>query len=209
MTDIDLNNPLHKLIVSKILLDADYSENIEDFNILLPNMFNVCITESGSIFLEFLIPVRMGIEKILNETGKPLISHVIGDNLYQGFYGYYINLSPYIYYEYCNSFSYMRKIDFVDRDDAYALNNFRGIKFFIYKLIRFDMNPTYDMFNHILCKLRDSVSDFNMMHDSVYNSISYRLNRAAKENVSIQRDIRMRATSYYPFEYDYSRFVIG
>lgn len=209
MTDIDLNNPLHKLIVSKILLDADYSGNIEDFNILLPNMFDIRRTKSGSIFLEFLIPVRMDIEKILNETGKPLISHTIGDNLYQGFYGYYINLSPYIYYEYHDDFSYMRKLNFGERDDACTLDNFRGIKFFIYKLVRFDMNPTYDMFNHISCKLRDSVANFNMMHDSVYNSISYRLGRAAKENASTPRDIRMRATSYYPFEYDYSSFVIG
>ena len=208
MTDIDLNNPLHKLIVSKILLDADYSGNIEDFNILLPNMFNVCRTKSGSIFLEFLIPVHMGIEKILNETGKLLISHIIGDNLYQGFYSYYINLSPYIYYEYHDDFSYMRRLNFGDRDDACTLNNFRGIKFYIYKLIRFDMNPTYDMFDHISCKLMDSVSEFNMMHDSVYNSISYKLNRAAKENASTLRNVSAIDRGYYSFECDYSRFVI-
>lgn len=130
MNYIDLGNPLHKLIVSKILLDAKYSGNIEDFNILLPAIHNICRTDSGFIFLEFLIPVSIDVEKIIYETGCSLISKSIAENLWNGRYGYYINLSAYIYREYSKSLSCMSQLGYVIRGGACEIDT-RGMRFYI------------------------------------------------------------------------------
>lgn len=131
MNDIDLNDPLHKLIVSKILLDAKYSGNIEGFKTLLPTIHNICMVDSGSIFLEFLIPVSIDIEKIIYETGCSLISKSIAENLWNGRYGYYINLSAYIYREYSKNLSCMSKLSYALRGEACEID-IRGMRFYIY-----------------------------------------------------------------------------
>ena len=206
MNDIDLENPLHKLIVSKILLDAKYSGDIEDFNILLPAIHNICRTDSGSIFLEFLMPVSIDVEKIIYETGCSLISKSIAENLWNGRYGYYINLSAYIYREYSKSLSCMSQLGYVIRGEACEIDT-RGMRFYIYKLIRFDMDPQTNMFMHINNRLRDSISEFNRMHDSVYDSLAYKLRRAAKENMSILRDERNRGWNCDSYLWNPARFT--
>lgn len=54
------------------------------------------------------------------------------------------------------------------------------------------MDPQANMFIHITNRLSNSISEFNRMHDSVYDSLAYKLNRAAKENMSVLRGERNR-----------------
>jgi hypothetical protein len=160
----------------------------------------------GLYFLEFLIPVSIDVEKIIYETGCSLISKSIAENLWNGRYGYYINLSAYIYREHSKNLSCMSQLGYVIRGEACEIDT-RGMRFYIYKLIRFDMNPQVNMFMHINNKLRDSISEFNGMHDSVYDSLAYKLRRAAKENMSILRDEWNRGWNCDSYLWNPARFT--
>lgn len=146
------------------------------------------------------------LKKIIYETGCSLISKSITENLWNGRYGYYINLSAYIYREYSKSLSCMSQLGYVIRGEACEIDT-RGMRFYIYKLIRFDMDPQTNMFMHINNRLRDSISEFNGMHDSVYDSLAYKLRRAAKENMSILRDERNRGWNCDSYLWNPARFT--
>ena len=185
MTKVDLNDPLHKLVVSKILLDSKRQTNIDNFENVIPDIHNICRTDSRSIVLEFVTPVPMDLYKIQSEVGEVLISQSILNNLWFRPEGYYINLSHHLYLEYKYNLLYMEKVHLSCYGNAANLKDGLDRRFFLYKLIVFD--PRLNMYEHILFKMGEAVRDFRGMRDAVYSSLDYNLKRAERHEAYSQK----------------------
>ena len=185
MTNVDLNDPLHKLVVSKILLDSKRQTNIDNFENVIPDIHNICRIDSRSIVLEFVTLVPMDLYKIQSEVGEVLISQSILNNLWFRPEGYYINLSHYLYLEYKYDLLYMEKVHLSCHGNAANLKDGLDRRFFLYKLIVFD--PNANMYEYIISKMGEAVQDFRRMRDAVYTSLDYNLKRAERHEAYSQK----------------------
>lgn len=178
MTNVDFNDPLHKLVISKILLDSKRQMNIDNFENVIPDIHNICRTDSRSIVLEFVTPVPMDLYKIKSEVGEVLISQSILNHLWTRPSGYFINLSHHFYLEYKSDFLHMQKVHLSCFGNAAHLRDGLDHRFFLYKLIIFD--PRLNMYEHILFKMGEAVRAFKEMRDAVYTSLGYNLKRVER-----------------------------
>lgn len=185
MAKVDLDDSLHKLVVSKVLLDSKRKTNIDNFENVIPDIHNICRTDSGSIVLEFVTPVSMDLYKIQSEVGEVLISQSILNNLWTRAEGYYINLSHYLYLEYKHNLLSMEKIHLSCHGNAANLRDGLDRRFFLYKLIEFD--PRLNMYEHILFKMGEAIQTFKHMRDAVYTSLNYKMKQAERHQADSQK----------------------
>lgn len=185
MTNVDLNDPLHKLVISKILLDSKRQANIDNFENIVPDIHNIYRVDSGSIFLEFAAPVPMDLSKVLSEVGEVLVSQSILNNLWFRPEGYYINLSHYLYLEYKYDLLYMEKVHLSCHGNAANLKDGLDRRFFLYKLIVF--YPNTNMYEYIISTMGEAVRNFRRMRDAVYTSLDYNLKRAERHEACSQK----------------------
>ena len=185
MTKVDLDNPFHKLVISKILLDSKRETNIDNFENIVPDINNIYRVDGGSIFLEFVAPVPMDLSKVLSEVGEVLVSQSILNNLWFRPEGYYINLSHYLYLEYKYDLLHMQKVHLSCHGNAASLKDGLDRRFFLYKLIVF--YPNTNMYEYIISTMGEAVQNFRRMRDAVYTSLDYNLRRAERHEAYSQK----------------------
>ena len=185
MTRVDLGNPFHKLVISKVLLDSKRKTNIDNFENIVPDINNIYRVDSGSIILEVATPVSMDLSKVQSEVGETLVSQSILNNLWFRPEGYYIDLSYYLYLEYKYDLLHMEKVHLSCHGNAANLKDGLGRRFFLYKLIVFD--PNTNMYEYIVSEMGEAVQDFRRMRDAVYTSLDYNLKRAERHEACSQK----------------------
>lgn len=185
MTKVDLNDPFHKLVISKILLDSKRKTNIDNFENIVPDINNIYRVDSGSILLEFIARVPMNLSKVRSDVGESLVSQSILNNLWFRPEGHYINLSHHLYLEYKYDLLYMEKVRLSCHGNAAHLKHGLDHRFFLYKLIIFD--PKVNMYEDIVSKMEESIFTFSRMRDAVYTSLGYNMKRAERDEAYSQK----------------------
>lgn len=111
MFDLDIYNPLQKLVMSRFLLDAKYDGLIEDFVNVVPDVFAIRINRRGKILIESAVHVPMNFDDTRAVTGRNLISEALATSMYEGIDGYYINLSASLYHANVDCLTYLRRMN--------------------------------------------------------------------------------------------------
>ena len=151
MFDIDLYNPLHKLVISRLLLDAKYDGPITNFTDVIPDVFSIRANRRGKIFIESSTHVRMKFDETRSVTGRNLISEALAGTMYEGINGHYINLSARLYDLNADCLTYLRKMNLPIRNGAHEVSD-DMIRYYVYYPVELDMNPNARVYNQLLIK---------------------------------------------------------
>ncbi len=174
MFDIDLYNPLHKLVISRLLLDAKYDGPIANFTDVIPDVFSISANRRGKIFIKCSTHVPMKFDETRSITGRNLISEALAGTMYEGINGHYINLSARLYDLNADCLTYLRKMNLPIRNGVHEVSD-NMIRYYVYYLIELDMNPDSNIYDRFLVRRRRTLSSFESMRDSIKDSLTYKL----------------------------------
>lgn len=174
MFDLDIHNPLQKLVMSRFLLDAKYDGLIENFTNVVPDVFAIRMNRRGKILIESAVHVPMKFDDTRAVTGRNLISEELATVMYKGVNGHYINLSASLYDANTDCLTYLRKMNLRIRNGVHEVSD-NMIRYYVYYLIELDMNPDANVYDGFLVKRRRVLSSFESMRDSIKNSLAYKL----------------------------------
>lgn len=181
MFDLDIHNPLQKLVMSRFLLDAKYDGPIENFTNVVPDVFAIRMNRRGKILIESAAYVPMKFDDIRAVTGRNLISEALATSMYEGVDGYYINLSASLYHANADCLTYLRRMNLSIKMGAHEVAD-RMIRYYVYFLMELNINPSVNIYDGFLVKRRRVLNAFESMRDSVKNSFAYKFEEHVKLN---------------------------
>lgn len=181
MFDLDIYNPLQKLVMSRFLLDAKYDGLIEDFVNVVPNVFAIRMNRRGKILIESAVHVPMNFDDTRAVTGRNLISEALATSMYEGVDGHYINLSASLYHANADCLTYLRRMNLPIKMGAHEIDD-RMIRHYVYFLMELNINPSVNIYDGFLVKRRRVLNTFESMRDSVKNSFAYKFEEHVKLN---------------------------
>lgn len=181
MFDLDIYNPLHKLVMSRFLLDAKYDGLIENFVNVVPDVFAIRMNRRGKILIESAVHVPMNFDDTRAVTGRNLISEALATAMYEGVDGHYINLSARLYEANADCLTYLRRMNLPIKMGVHEVAD-RMIRYYVYFLVELDMGPGVNIYDGLLVKRRRVLSSFESMRDSVKDSFAYKFEEHVKLN---------------------------
>jgi hypothetical protein len=182
---IDLNKPLNKLVISKILLDGNYKTDIYKFKEIIPYIYAIRTNYKSQIFLEFVEEVDMGFNIMVRDTGKAFVSREVWNLLCYGDLGNFINLSHELYNENQRYLSYLMGHLPNHYNDIVEVQHPEGRKYFIYYLVEFIAGSKENLYSKILNISSNNMETFRTMQGKVFNSLTYNMKRNEKYDMKI------------------------
>jgi hypothetical protein len=182
---INLNKPLNKLIISKILLDGNYKADIYKFKEIIPYIYAIRTNNRGQIFLEFVTEVDMGFDVMARDTGRAFISRSVWNLLCYGDLGNFINLSCELYNENQRYLSYLMGHLPNHYNDIIEVQYREGQKYFIYYLVEFIAGSKENLYSKIHNISSNKMEAFRTMQGEIFNSLTYNMKRNEKYDMKI------------------------
>lgn len=198
MFDLDIHNPLQKLVMSRFLLDAKYDGLIENFINLVPDVFAIRMNRRGKILIESAVHVPMKFDDTRAATGRNLISQELATAMYEGVDGHYINLSASLYHANADCLTYLRRMNLPIRMGVHEVADCMT-RYYAYFLVELAMGPGVNIYDEFLVKRRRVLSSFEAMRDSVKNSFAYKFEEYVKSDDGKRTASPFFSSSWSPY----------
>ena len=198
MFDLDIHNPLQKLVMSRFLLDAKYDGLIENFVNVVPDVFAIRMNRRRKILIESAVHVPMNFDDTRAATGRNLISQELATVMYEGVNGHYINLSARLYDANTDCLTYLRRMNLPIKMGVHEVDGCMT-RYYVYFLIELYMNPSVNIYDEFLVKRRRVLSSFEAMRDSIKNSFAYKLEEHFKPDDSKRTASPFFSYSWSPY----------
>jgi hypothetical protein len=198
MFDLDIHNPLQKLVMSRFLLDAKYDGLIENFVNVVPDVFAIRMNRRRKILIESAVHVPMNFDDTRAATGRNLISQELSTVMYEGVNGHYINLSARLYDANTDCLTYLRRMNLPIKMGVHEVDDCMT-RYYVYFLIELYMNPSVNIYDEFLVKRRRVLSSFEAMRDSIKNSFAYKLEEHFKPDDSKRTASPFFSYSWSPY----------
>lgn len=198
MFDLDIHNPLQKLVMSRFLLDAKYDGPIENFTNVVPDVFAIRMNRRGKILIESAAYVPMKFDDTRAVTGRNLISEELATVMYEGVNGHYINLSARLYDANTDCLTYLRRMNLPIKMGVHEVADCMT-RYYVYYLIELDMSPSANVYDGFLVKRRRAMRSFERMRDSIKDSLVYKFEEHFKPDDSKRTASPFFSTSWSPY----------
>lgn len=198
MFDLDIYNPLQKLVMSRFLLDAKYDGLIENFVNVVPDVFAFRMNRRGKILIESTVHVPMNFDDTRAATGRNLISEALATSMYEGVDGHYINLSASLYHANADCLTYLRRMNLPIKMGAHEVDD-RMIRYYVYFLMELNINPSVNIYDGFLVKRRRVLNTFESIRDSIKNSFAYKFEEHIKSGMDKRTASPFFSSSWSPY----------
>lgn len=198
MFDLDIHNPLQKLVMSRFLLDAKYDCLIENFVNVAPDVFAIRMNRRGKILIESAVHVSMNFHDTRAATGRNLISQELATAMYEGVDGYYINLSARLYDANTDCLTCLKRMNLPIKMGVHEVADCMT-RYYVYYLIELDMNHSANVYDGFLVKRRRAMRSFERMRDSIKDSLVYKFEEHFKPDDSKRTASEFFSTSWNPY----------